>query len=75
MLFFLFLVLLVVVCRSQPMAIFVEMWSQIDISHRARREVIMLRNKLQESENLVAATIEAGSVEAHKLRDLLESLS
>ena len=57
------------------MATFEKMWNEIDIGHRARREVLMLRDKLQESESLVATTTEAVSAEAHKLRDQLEGSS
>ena len=61
--------------RLQSMATFEKMWNEIDIGHRARREVLMLRDKLQESESLVATTTEAVSAEAHKLRDQLEGSS
>ena len=48
------------------MVTLVEMWSQIDIGCRTKREVIMIYDKLRESENLVAATTEAVGVEARK---------
>ena len=55
------------------MVTLVEMWSQIDIGCHTKREVIMIYDKLRESENLVAATTEAVGVEARKSRDQLDS--
>ena len=52
---------------------FSEMCSQIDLGHRAKKEVVLLRDKVKERESLVAATTEFARAEAWKLREELES--
>ena len=51
------------------------MWSQIDISHSAKKEVVALHDKVKERESLVVVTNESVGVEARKLKEELASSS
>ena len=51
------------------------MWSQIDVGHGARKEVVQLREKVKEGEDLVATAIESADVEARILKEELATTS
>ena len=54
---------------------FAEMWGQIDTGCHTRKEVVQLREKVKEGENLVAAATESVEIEDRKLKEELRTTS